>query len=66
MIIVTPYLVEPTATALATPIDGFAAPHDAQQVLWGDTWRQSLPGPARGPLGAGGSGLIGPAGFRLN
>ena len=66
VIIVTPYLVQPTATALATPIDGFAAPHDAQQVLWGDTWRQSLPAPARGPLGAGGSGLIGPAGFRLN
>ncbi|HEV7995530.1 MAG TPA: type II and III secretion system protein family protein [Stellaceae bacterium] len=66
VIIVTPYLVQPTATALAAPTDGFAAPHDAQQVLWGDTWRQSLPGPARGPLGAGGSGLIGPAGFRLN
>ena len=66
VVIVTPYLVQPTATALATPTDGFAAPHDAQQVLWGDTWRQSLPAPTRGPLGAGGSGLIGPAGFRLN
>lgn len=66
VIIVTPYLVQPTATALATPTDGFAAPHDAQQVLWGDTWRQDLPAPTRGPLGAGGTGLIGPAGFRLN
>ncbi|MGA8379633.1 MAG: type II and III secretion system protein family protein, partial [Stellaceae bacterium] len=66
VVIVTPYLVRPATMALATPLDGFAAPHDAQQVLWGDTWRQSLPGPARGPLGAGGSGLIGPAGFRLN
>jgi len=66
VVIVTPYLVEPTATALATPVDGFVAPHDAQQVLWSDKWQQGLPGPARGPLAAGGKGLIGPAGFRLD
>jgi pilus assembly protein CpaC len=66
VIIVTPYLVRPSATALASPTDGFMIPHDAQQVLWGDTWRRSLPAPARGPLDAGGQGLIGPAGFRLD
>jgi pilus assembly protein CpaC len=66
VVIVTPYLVRPSATALASPTDGFMIPHDAQQVLWGDTWRRSLPAPARGPLGAGGQGLIGPAGFRLD
>ena len=66
VVIVTPYLVRPSTTALATPADGFQAPHDAQQVLWGDTWRRGLPGPARGPLDAGGGGLIGPAGFRLD
>ncbi len=66
VVIVTPYLVQPTATALTAPTDGFEAPHDAQQVLWGDTWRQGLPAPARGPLDAGGRGLIGPAGFRLD
>jgi pilus assembly protein CpaC len=66
VIIVTPYLVKPAMTALASPTDGFMIPHDAQQVLWGDTWRRSLPAPARGPLGAGGQGLIGPAGFRLD
>jgi pilus assembly protein CpaC len=66
VVIVTPYLVEPTSATLASPLDGWVAPHDAQQVLWGDTWRQSLPGPARGPLNSGGSGLIGPAGFRLD
>jgi pilus assembly protein CpaC len=66
VIIVTPYLVRPPAAAPATPVDGFAIPHDAQQVLWGDTWRRSLPAPARGPLDAGGGGLIGPAGFRLD
>jgi pilus assembly protein CpaC len=66
VIIVTPYLVNPTATALASPTQGFAPPHDAQQFLKSDTWQQGLPGPARGPIGAGGSGLIGPAGFQLN
>jgi pilus assembly protein CpaC len=66
VIIVTPYLVRPSVTALASPTDGFQIPHDAQQVLWGDTWRRSLPAPARGPLDAGGAGLIGPAGFRLD
>ncbi len=66
VIIVTPYLVRPPAATPATPVDGFAIPHDAQQVLWGDTWRRSLPAPARGPLDAGGGGLIGPAGFRLD
>ena len=66
VVIVTPYLVRPPATALASPTDGFQIPHDAQQVLWGDTWRRGLPSPARGPLDAGGGGLIGPAGFRLD
>lgn len=66
VIIVTPYLVRPPMTALASPTDGFVAPHDAQQLLWGDTWRRSLPAPARGPLDSGGAGLIGPAGFRLD
>jgi pilus assembly protein CpaC len=65
VVIVTPYLVRPPITALATPLNGWAAPHDAQQVLWGDTWRRQLPAPARGPLDSGG-GLIGPAGFRLD
>jgi pilus assembly protein CpaC len=66
VVIVTPYLVQPSVTALASPTDGFEISHDAQQVLWGDTWRRGLPAPARGPLDAGGSGLIGPAGFRLD
>ena len=66
VIIVTPYLVRPTATALASPTQGFTAPHDVQQVLFGDKWQQGLPAPARGPLDAGGRGLIGPAGLQLN
>jgi pilus assembly protein CpaC len=66
VVIVTPYLVRPPTTTLASPTDGFMIPHDAQQVLWGDTWGRSLPAPASGPLDAGGGGLIGPAGFRLD
>lgn len=66
VIIVTPYLVNPVRTAAASPLDGFVPPHDMQRILTGATNRQSLPAPARGPLGAGGQGLIGPAGFRLN
>ena len=66
VVIVTPYLVAPQTIAAAAPTDAFEAAHDAQQVLFGDTWRHGLPAPARGPFGAGGSGLIGPAGFRLD
>ncbi|MGA8757252.1 MAG: type II and III secretion system protein family protein [Stellaceae bacterium] len=66
VVIVTPYLVQPPQTVAAAPTDGFEAPHDAQQVLFGDTWRRGLPAPTRGPLNAGGSGLIGPAGFRID
>jgi pilus assembly protein CpaC len=66
VIIVTPYLVKPSAVALATPTDGFILPHDAQRLATGATYRETLPGPERGPLTAGSQGLIGPAGFRLD
>src|SRR5579875_604997 len=66
VVIVTPYLVNPVATRLADPLEGFALPHDVQRVLNGSTYRQELPAPPRGPLGAGGKGLIGPAGFQLD
>ncbi len=66
VIIVTPYLVRPSSTEMAGPTEGFTPPHDVQQVLFGDKWQQGLPGPARGPLGAGGKGLIGPGGLQLN
>ena len=66
VIIVTPYLVQPVQTRLAAPTDGLVLPHDAQRVLFSDKYRQGLPGPARGPLDAGGKGLIGPGGFRLD
>ena len=66
VIIVTPYLVRPVATALATPTDGFVPPHDAQRLINSDVYRQGLPGPAKGPVGAGGQGLVGPVGFRID
>ncbi len=66
VIIVTPYLVNPSPTRLAGPTDGLVHPSDPQQVLFADTYRQGLPAPARGPLNAGGVGLVGPGGFRLD
>jgi pilus assembly protein CpaC len=66
VIIVTPYLVNPVATRLAAPTDGLIHPSDPSQVFFNDTYRQGLPAPARGPLNAGGGGLIGPGGFRLD
>jgi pilus assembly protein CpaC len=66
VVIVTPYLVNPVETRLADPLDGFQLPHDMQRVIDSSTYRQELPAPARGPLGAGGQGLIGPAGFQLD
>ena len=67
VIIVTPYLVKPSAIALATPTDGFIMPHDVQRYANGDTYKQTLPAPQRGPQPAGGQpGLIGPVGFKLD
>jgi pilus assembly protein CpaC len=66
VIIVTPYLVQPASTRLAAPTDGLQLPNDAQRVFLGNKYRQGLPAPARGPFDAGGKGLIGPGGFRLD
>jgi pilus assembly protein CpaC len=66
VVIVTPYLVNPVPTRVAAPTDGLKLPNDAQRVLFGNKYRQGLPGPGPGPLNAGGSSLIGPGGFRLD
>ncbi|MFL5006477.1 MAG: type II and III secretion system protein family protein [Microvirga sp.] len=39
VIVVTPYLVRPVSTQLATPIDGYRAPSDAEQFLEGQSFR---------------------------
>jgi pilus assembly protein CpaC len=67
VIIVTPYLVSPVATArMAAPTDGLRLPNDAQRIFLSNKYRTGLPGPGPGPLDAGGKGLIGPGGFRLD
>ena len=66
VVIITPYLVQPVQTRVAAPTDGLRLPNDAQRVFLSDKFHQGLPGPARGPLGSGGKGLIGPGGFRLD
>jgi pilus assembly protein CpaC len=65
VIVVTPYLVRPTMTSVALPTDGLVLPHDAQHIISGGTYRQSLPGPSSGPAAAGGI-PVGLAGFRLD
>ena len=67
VIIVTPYIVRPVSTQLASPTDGFSPPHDAERVLYGANHRSSPAGPGFAPLDNEGSpGLIGPAGFVLD
>jgi pilus assembly protein CpaC len=66
VILVTPYLVRPTAQPLSTPIAGLQLPNDLQQVFLSDNYRQKLPASPQGPIGAGGTGLIGAGGFQLN
>ncbi|MBW0144830.1 type II and III secretion system protein family protein [Sphingomicrobium clamense] len=38
VIVVTPYLVKPVSTQLATPVDGYRAPYDADRYLLGSTY----------------------------
>lgn len=65
IIIVTPYLVEPTSsTQLASPTDGFNPPHDVDRIFFGAQWkREAVPGTtAPNPTR---QRLAGPAGFQL-
>ena len=66
VVLVTPYLVQPVQTRLAAPTDGLKLPNDAQRVFLSQKYRTGVPGPGPGPLNAGGRGLIGPGGFRLD
>jgi len=77
VIIVTPYLVRPSSTPLATPLDGYALPTDKDLYVDGRTTRQTQVQTSRGvpaavatapvpPAPASSNGLIGPAGFVLN
>jgi len=81
VIIVTPYLVRPSSTQLATPLDGYALPTDKDLYVDGRTTRQTQIQASRGvsaaaaattgapvvaPAPVSSNGLIGPAGFVLN
>ncbi len=63
VIIVTPYLVEPTHLSnLTDPAEGYAAPNDAEMILLGSLHaRYGLPAP-----GTRGASLQGPVGFILD
>jgi pilus assembly protein CpaC len=64
VILVTPYIVQPSSTRLATPADGFAPPSDQARYLYGQTNTPMLSRGASGPYGVGGGRkLAGPGGF---
>ncbi len=65
VIIVTPYLVQPAGARLATPVDGFRAPHDAQRVTDAGVYRQGLPAPSA-TVAVPGPASVGSIGFRLD
>jgi pilus assembly protein CpaC len=67
VIIVTPYLVNPVATAsLMLPTDGFVPPHDLARITTDDLYRQQLPPASGGPVQPGSKPLVGTVGFRLD
>ncbi len=65
VIIVTPYVVEPTSTRLASPTDGYRAPSDADRLLRGQMHRPANQ-TARVTVEPGGRAVIGPVGFDFN
>ena len=69
VIIVTPYIVRPVATAnrLQSPTDGYMPSSDSQLLLYGDEYRRQ-PALKQGatPATRTGAGLIGPAGFEID
>jgi pilus assembly protein CpaC len=68
VIIVTPYLVKPVSTQLATPADGYRAPTDVQMNVEGQTFTgRSGPAsvvPSAAPAISGGAAAATP-GFKL-
>jgi len=62
VIIVTPYLVRPVSHQLATPVDGYRAPTDAQINLEGQTFTGKTG--AREPVAVPAAGVAAP-GFKL-
>jgi pilus assembly protein CpaC len=67
VIIVTPYVVRPVATAnrLLAPTDGFVPSSDKNLVLRGEEYQPQVLKQGVAPIGRNGNGLIGPVGFDL-
>src|SRR3954447_8051171 len=69
VIIVTPYLVRPISGRMATPIDGWRAPTDAERQLEGQLYKGVSGAPARIPAPApgmpGGAAATATPGFKL-
>jgi pilus assembly protein CpaC len=61
VVIVTPYLVRPVSTQMATPIDGYRVPDDVQRDFMGQSYNgksgfvqpQAIPAPAAQPVAPG-------------
>ena len=52
VIIVTPYVVRPVNTQLASPTNGFVPPHDTERILFGANYRTAPKTPGSPPLAA--------------
>jgi pilus assembly protein CpaC len=67
VIIVTPYLVHPIATAsrALAPTDGFVPSTDGQLVLHANEYQQQPAAAPTAPARTSGTGLVGPVGFDL-
>jgi pilus assembly protein CpaC len=65
-IIVTPYLVQPVSTRLATPLDGFQVPSDNDRIVKGQMQRNVSPVPAAPQSTSAIPAQSSVAGFELN
>jgi pilus assembly protein CpaC len=66
VIIVTPYLVRPVSSPLATPADGLVPPTDTDRILRGELYRPSYERSAEQPVVGGSRGPAAPIGFSLD
>ena len=65
MIVVTPYIVRPTAERLALPTDGFQVPNDYERIVWGGMYRASEGDLPSRVATSGGKQLVGSVGFKV-
>lgn len=67
VILVTPYIVHPIATAsrALTPTDGFVQGTDEQALVHAPEFQPVAPQHASGPVNNSGTSLVGPVGFSL-